>query len=49
MGFSLSGRVLHAQGGKGIKDVTIKVDGKEKAVTDADGYIIHSSDNSKGL
>lgn len=36
MGFSLSGRVTSQ--GKGVQDVIIKVDGKEKAQTDSNGY-----------
>ncbi len=36
MGFSVSGKVVDQQG-KGVPDTLIKVDGKEKAKTDANG------------
>jgi hypothetical protein len=37
MGFSLTGRVVNGQG-KGLKDVLITVNGKEKVSTDANGH-----------
>ncbi len=36
MGFSVSGKVVDQQG-KGVADTLIKVDGKEKTKTDANG------------